>query len=50
MSKPEQRKHDITSDVPTDVPNDADTRNSSLYPVIIEDQFQAYSKKKLKGH
>ena len=24
--------------------------NSSLYPVIIEDQFQAYSNKKLKGH
>ena len=33
-------------------PNDVDAwkSNSSLYPVIKEDHFQAYSKKKLMGH
>ena len=32
--------------------NDADSlkSNSSLYPAITEDQFQAYSTKKLKGY
>ena len=40
------------NDVPNDIPIDPDTwkSNSSLYPVVAEDQFQGYSKKKLKGH
>ena len=49
----EQREHDIPNcqmwnDVPSDIPNHADTRkrNSSIYLVITEEQFQAYSKKK----
>ena len=47
-----ERKHGIPNDVTKDIPNDADTwkTNSSLYPVITENQFQPYSKKKLKGH
>ena len=50
--KPGQRKHGIPNDKPNEIPSHADTgkSNSSLYPVITEDQFQAYSKKKLKGH
>ena len=46
--KPEQGKHGYhPNDVPNDIPNNAYTwnRNSSLNPVITEDQFQAYSKK-----
>ena len=37
---------------PSDIPIDALTRKSDslLYPVITEDQFQAYSKKKMMGH
>ena len=50
--KPEKRKHDIPNGIPDDIPNEADTlkSNSLFYGVITEDQFQAYSKKKLKGH
>ena len=52
MLKPEQRKHGIPNDISNDIPNDTETSksNSLLYPVITEHQFQAYSKKKLKGH
>ena len=37
---------------PSDIINDAQTResDSSLNPVITEDQFQAYSKKQLMGY
>ena len=37
----------IPNDVPHAIPNDADTwkSNSSLYPVITENQFQTYPKK-----
>ena len=41
------------NDVPNDIPNHAmqiHDYNSSLYPVITEDQFQAHSKKKPKEH
>ena len=51
--KSDQRKHGIPNDVPNDISNDANIwkNNSSwLYPVITEHQFQAFSKKKLKGH
>lgn len=35
-----------------DIPYDADTwkRYSSLHPVITENQFEAYSQKKIKEH
>ena len=40
----------IPNDVPHAIPNDADTwkSNSSLYPVITENQFQTYPKKNLR--
>ena len=49
--KAEQRKQNIPNDIANDISDDTDTwkRNSWLYPVITEDQFQAYSKKTLKG-
>ena len=44
--------YQMWNDVPNDIRNYADTwkSDSSLYPVITEDQFQEYSKKKSKGH
>ena len=45
------RAYQMWNDVPNDIPNHVIRDfNSSLYPVITEDQFQAYSKKKSKGH
>ena len=42
----------LTNDILNGILNDADTGkiNSSLYPIITEDQFQAYSKKILNVH
>ena len=41
-----------TNNIPNDITVDIDRwkSSSSLYPVTTEDQFQVYSKKKLKGH
>ena len=42
----------LPNDIPNGIPNDADTGkiSSSLYPIITDDQFQAYSKKTLNVH
>lgn len=43
---------DILNDMPNDIRNNKDTwkGNLSLYQVIMEGKFQAYSKIELKGH